>query len=80
MFGFVVFGNLYWGLAIKAPRQDTVETTFCSLIKFLGGKLSALPALSHFLSFSLTFSPFPTSETPSKDDNSEDERLEPLSP
>ena len=33
--------------------------------------------LSHFLSFSFNFL---TSQTPSEDDNSEDERLEPLAP
>ena len=70
---------LYWVLSIKDPRRDTVKDS-SPLIKFLGGKLSALLALSHYLSFSLTFSPFLTSQTPSEDDNSKDERLEPLSP
>ena len=50
---------------------------FCSLIKFLGGKLSAFPALSQF---SLIFSHSLGSQTPSEDDNSEDEWLEPLRP
>ena len=77
---FDILVILYWVLFIKDPRNDTVRKTFCSLIKFLGGKLSALPALSQFLSFSLTFSPFLTSQTPSEDDNLEDEWLEILPP
>ena len=50
--------------------RDTVKNS-SSLIKFLGGKLSTLPALSLV---SLIFPHFLGSQTPSEDDNLEDER------
>ena len=53
-------------MVIKTPRQDIIEELFIS--KGFGGKLVVGPAFSHFL----------TSQTPSEDDNSEDEWLEPL--
>ena len=68
------------GFGYKSPKTRHCKKTFGSLIKFLGGKLIEVPALSHFLSFSLTFSPFLTSQTPYEDDNSKDKWLEPFPP
>ena len=75
-FAFGFFGILYEGLAIKAPRLDTVRSS--SLIKFLFG----WEAFSTSRSFpvSLIFSHFLGSQTPSEDGNSEDEWLETLPP
>ena len=56
-----------------SPKLHCKQETFGSLIKFLGGKLSAVPALSHFISF---YFHFLTSQTPFEDDNLEDEWLE----
>ena len=56
LIAFVILVILYWVLSIKDPRHDIVKgPPFCSLIKLVGGKLSALPALFYFPSFSLTF-------------------------
>ena len=63
-------------MSIKDPRHDTVKDS-SSIIKFLGRKLSAIPALSLV---SLIFSPFMGSQTPFEDNNSEDERLQPFPP
>ena len=76
VFGFVVFGNLYYGLDIKSPLPDTVKKDlFGSSIKWLIKR-----SFSEFLSFFLTFSHFLSSQTPSEDDNSEDEWLILFSP
>ena len=56
-----------------SPKLHYNQETFGSLIKFLGEKLSVVPALSHFISFSFHFL---TSQTPYEDDNLEDEWLE----
>ena len=74
---FVDFSNLYCFGAVYKPKQTCNRIPFCSLINFLGGKLSALPTLSPV---SLIFSHFLGSQTPSKEDNSEDEWLEPPPP
>ena len=63
-----------------SPKHHCKRETFWIINKVFGGKLSAPPSLFHFLSFSLTFSPFLTSQTPSEDDNSEDEQLKPFFP
>ena len=73
---FGLFSILYWGLAIKATKQDIVKRLF-HLLQTFGGKLSAPPALSHFLSFSFHFL---TTQTTFEDDNSEDEQLETFPP
>ena len=76
---YVILVIFKGGLAIKAPKPSTV-TSSPSLIKFIFcGKLLALHPLflfSHFLLFSLIFSHFIGSKTPSKDDNLEYEWLE----
>ena len=80
-FGFLVFCKR--GLAIKAPDKHCKEKLSSSLIKFLGGNLSAVPASFYFplflifLSISSTFS---AAKHPSEDDNSEDGWLNPPHP
>ena len=71
---FILVICIVLGQYISPSKHCNRGDPFCSLIKFMGGNLSAVLALSHFLSFSLT------SQTPFEDDNSEDEWLEPLSP
>ena len=58
VFIFLVFGNLYYGLAIKAPLTRHCKKNFCSVIKSAGSfQLSHSFLFSlHFLSFSLPFS------------------------
>ena len=77
-FDFGFFLNLAW-LGVVYKLQPHCNQGQLLLINKLGGNFSAFPLLFFFLYFPSIFSPFLTSQTPSKDDNSEDERLEPLS-
>ena len=77
-YSFVIL--LGFGQYISPKLHCNRETFFGSLIKFLGAMLSTSPALFHFLSFSLTFSHFLTSQTGSEDDNSQEEKLKPFFP
>ena len=77
---FNYFCNFAWLGQYISSYYTIIRRPLGSLIKFLGRKLSALPNLSHFLSFSLTFSYFITSQTPYEDDNSKDEWLETFPP
>ena len=54
------------------------KLNFTSLRQY--SEREAVSPLFHFLPFSLIFSPFLGCQTPSKDDNLEDERLKPLPP
>ena len=75
---------LGFGQYISPKLHCNQEETFWIIKKvFFSAKLSDSPAFfifSYFLSFSLTFSHFLTSQTPFEDDNLEDERLEPFFP
>ena len=74
---FYLLVILYWVLSIKDPRRDTIKNLFLIINK---KKFGSQPfASSCFFSFSITFSPFLTSQTSFEDDNSEDEWLETLS-
>ena len=61
------------------PKQQFVKTifNFSFIIEFLG---KVCRTSSRFLSFYLIFSHFLTIQTPSKDDISEDEWINPLLP
>ena len=84
----IVFGWLFlyflMGFGYESPKKRhyrghflfTVKTFLLVLIKLGREAFSS----SRFLSLSLIFSYFFTIQTPSEDDNSEDEWLEPLSP
>ena len=75
-FYFCQFGNLHC-LVVYNAQTTLCKDNFSFIIEFLGKLVEQ--ALVCF-SFSLIFFSFLTSQTPSEDDNSEDEWLNPLLP
>ena len=73
---FCHFGNLHCFGWYIMPKQHFVKTVLVLLLNFW----ESCRTSSRLLSFSLIFSHFLTSQTPSEDDNSEDEWLNPLLP
>ena len=74
---FCHFGNLHCFGWYIMPKQHFVKTVFVFLLNFWKACQTSSRLLFIFLSFSFHFI---TSKTPSEDDNSEDEWLNPLIP
>ena len=77
-FDFGSFCNFAW-LGQYISSCIVIKENFL-LSNKIGGKLSAFPLFLLFSTLSLIFSPFLGCQTPSKDDNLEDERLKPFLP
>ena len=71
-FDFGSFCNFAW-LGQYISSCTLIEDKFCSVIKLVGSF-----QFSRSFSFSLIFSPFLGCQTPSKDDNLEDEQIKPF--
>ena len=72
------FCNFAW-LGQYISSWTVIEEKFL-LSNKIGGKLSAFPLFLLFSPLSLIFAPFLGCQTPSKDDNLEDEQLKPFLP
>ena len=77
-FDFGSFCNFAW-LGKYISSCTIIKENFM-LSNKIGGKLSAFPLFLLFSPLSLIFSLFLGCQTPSKDDNLEDERIKPLLP